>query len=49
MATVAHSTNVVVLLYRIHLAIERCYDNARSRNGVGDTAGFLPQFLISIV
>ena len=49
MAAVGHGTDVVILLYGIHLAIERCHDDARGRNGVGDTAGLLLQFLVGIV
>ena len=49
MAAVGHGTDVVILLYRIYLAIERCHNDARGRNGVCNATGLLLQFLVGIV
>ena len=48
-AAVVHGTDVVVLLYRVYLAIEWCHDDTVRRYRVGHTAGFRPQLLVSIV
>ena len=49
MAAVIDGTQVVVLLHRIFLAIERSDDDAVAGDRIGHAAGFLPQGFVSIV